>query len=79
MQKGMTVTASVGATVHWSNGSNVIRSSITAWQNVRQGCKPSHNPCASVHCVRPWVCVDEWLLGKCRLVSFVSSWSLFYP
>lgn len=46
-----------------------IRISITAWQNVRLGCQPLSTPCSNVHCAKPRICVDEWLLAACRFVS----------
>lgn len=45
--------------------------SITKSMNVRLGCKSIGNPCSSLNCPKPWICSDEWLLAKCRLVSYV--------
>lgn len=55
-----------------------IRFSITAWQNVRLGCQPLSSPCSNVHCAKPRVCVDEWLLAACRFVSTSNLLSLLF-
>lgn len=38
---------------------------VMEWRNVVDGC-PSKNPCQSITCSAPFVCVDVWMMHRCR-------------
>ena len=52
------------------NKEMIIEISITKQQNIRNGCQsPPINSCIELHCRKPFICIDEWMVAKCRSVS----------
>ncbi|XP_075675541.1 putative neural-cadherin 2 isoform X3 [Dermatophagoides pteronyssinus] len=49
------------------NKEMIIEISITKQQNIRNGCQsPPINSCIELHCRKPFICIDEWMVAKCR-------------
>jgi hypothetical protein len=57
-----------GRYLSMENGTEIA--SVSEWHNVIDGCQ-SNNPCQSVICQQPFVCVDIWLMHKCRSDLFL--------
>ena len=60
------------------NKEMIIEISITSQQNIRNGCQsPPINSCIELHCRKPFICIDEWMVAKCRSVN-VNFFYLFF-